>query len=399
VKRNHIAAFSAATGALLPWNPNVGGKVSAIAAAGNTVYIGGTFTKVATTTVSDLVAVSAATGAVLPNWLPAADAPVDAMAVTPDDTQVVIGGYFHDINGLPSNGLTTYNKAAIIGGEASAQPGVPQPMTADSVVPPGFTGHPVNNCISNVKDAVISNGVAYLANEGTGGGCFDGTWAVNLSDGSLKWVNRCLGATQVVEVVGNYLYKGSHAHDCRSRNVNGDPDNFPQVPVNQGRHELSENLSNGFLGPWDPFSNAGKDLGPRAMATDGTQLYLGGDFTQMNHKGQQGIARFTPTSDFVTPKPLPPTATSTLSGTVTITATAPVDLDDSDLTLQLFRDGSSIPIASTNVHSLFWRQPVVTWTDTGLVSGSSHTYKVKAIETFGSGSSTFSTASSPVVVH
>jgi hypothetical protein len=398
VKRNHVAAFSATTGALLPWNPNVGGKVSAIAAAGSTVYIGGTFAKVGTTSVSDLVAVSAATAAVLPNWKPTTDLPVDAMAVSADDTHVVIGGYFDEVDGLTSSGLTTYNKAAIIGGESSAQPGVPQPMPADSVVPPGTDKHNTG-CSSDVKDVVISGSVAYLGDEGTGGGCFDGTWAVNLSDGTLKWVNRCLGATQIVAVVGNYLYKGSHAHDCRSRNVNGDPDNYPQVPVDQPRHLLSENLSNGFLGPWYPFTNGGKYLGPRAMATDGTQLFVGGDFTQINHKGQQGIARFTPTSDYTTPTPAAPTATSTVPGVVTITATAPIDLDDTDLTMQLFRDGSSTPIASTNVHSLFWKQPVVTWTDAGLLSGSSHTYKVKAIETFGSGSSTFSAASARVVVH
>ncbi len=32
-----------------------------------------------------------------------------------------------------------------------------------------------------VKNIVISNGVAYLGSEGTGGGCFDGDFAVSLS--------------------------------------------------------------------------------------------------------------------------------------------------------------------------------------------------------------------------
>ena len=82
---------------------------------------------------------------------------------------------------------------------------------------------------------MISGNAAYLADEGTGGGCFDGTWAVNLPDGSLKWVNHCLGATQTVAVVGTYLYKGSHAHDCQPAPTrNGDPDNFPQVPTRPG---------------------------------------------------------------------------------------------------------------------------------------------------------------------
>ena len=222
-KRNHVAAFSATTGALLAWNPNVNGKVSAIAAAGSTVYLGGTFTKVGSGAAigANLAAVSASTGAVVP-WgsgtQPSTDGTVDALAATADDTQVVAGGYFDQVDGLTqsSDGTTPYNKAVIIGGVSSGTPGALEPMAADSVVPVGTVANNPNGCVSNVKDVVISGGVAYLADEGTGGGCFDGTWAANLNDGSLKWVNRCLGATQTVEVVGSYLYKGSHAHDCQS---------------------------------------------------------------------------------------------------------------------------------------------------------------------------------------
>ncbi len=233
--RDHLAAFSATTGALLAWNPKVNGKVEAIATNGTTVYIGGQFTKVGTTTTgTDIAAISASgTGKAL-TWgtgtQPSADDIVDALAVSPDGTQVVAGGYFDEMDGLTSSGTTTYNKAAIIGGIASSTPGALEPMPADSVVPVGTTAHNPNNCISNVKDAVIASGVVYIADEGTGGGCFDGTWAANLSDGSLAWVNHCLGATQTVEVVNNYLYKGSHMHDCALTNTNGDPANFPQIP-------------------------------------------------------------------------------------------------------------------------------------------------------------------------
>jgi large repetitive protein len=401
VGRNHIAAFNAATGALLSWNPNVSGRVSAIATAGNTVYIGGTFGKVGTTVEGNLAAVSASTPAtVFANFKPTTNNTVDALAATPDDTQVVVGGYFDKLNGLSASadGTTPYNKAAILGGEASTTPGQPQPMPADTAIPVGTTANNPNGCISNVKYIVIAGGAAYIANEGTGGGCFDGTWAVNLNDGSLKWQNQCLGATQIVTVVGNYLYKGSHAHDCVSRNVNGDPDNYPQVPENQARHLLSQNISNGFLGPWYPFSNAGPNLGPRAMATDGTQLYVGGDFTKMNNVGQQGIARFTPTSDYTTPKPAAPVAVSSTAGAINVYAQAPVDLDDTNLTMELFRDGGTTPIATTAVHSLFWKQPVVGWADTGLATGSSHSYTVKAIDTDGTGGSVVSSASKKVVV-
>jgi hypothetical protein len=40
-EREHLAAFDAATGALLPWNPNAGGDVDALANDGHTVVAGG----------------------------------------------------------------------------------------------------------------------------------------------------------------------------------------------------------------------------------------------------------------------------------------------------------------------------------------------------------------------
>jgi fibronectin type 3 domain-containing protein len=403
VTRNHIAAFNSSTGALITsWHPSFNGQVNAIAQVGNTVYVGGTFTTAAGTTVSNLAAINATNGAALA-WgatTPTTDDTVDALAVTPDGSQVVIGGYFDTVDGLSksADGLTPYNKAAIIGGVGSAQAGQLEPMTGDTVVPVGTAAHNPNGCISNVKDVVISGSAAYIADEGTGGGCFDGTWSVNLPDGSLKWVNRCLGATQAVQVVGNFLYKGSHQHDCVSQNTNGDPNNFPQVPANHNRHLTSEFLNNGFLGPWNPDMNAGPNLGPRGMATDGSQLWVGGDFTVINNVNQQGIARFTATTDYPTPRPSPAIAVPAGPGAVNIFSQAPVDPDDPDLTLELFRDGGTTPIATTNVNSLFWKDPVVGFTDTGLVVGSTHTYKVEAFETFGTGHSPLSGISNVVTV-
>jgi large repetitive protein len=410
--RNHLAAFSASTGALLAWNPNVNAKVASIATSGDNVYLGGSFTKVGGVARTRIADVSAATGALI-SWAPAAGAvpqpftnnTVDAIAVTPNGSEVLAGGYFDQADGLlqSADGTTTYNKVVAIGGAGTANAGALLSFPADAqAVPAGTDAVPVNGCTSDVKDVVISGGAAYFSDEGTGGGCFDGTWAANLSDGSLIWVNRCLGATQAIQVVGNYLYKGSHAHDCQENNTNGpvssDPANFPQVPESQSRHLLSENLTNGFLGPWYPFTNANGQLGPRAMATDGSQLYVGGDFTQVNHVGQQGIVRFTSTTDFPTPKPAAPVAVPSGPGAVNVYSQAPFDEDDIDLTMELFRDGGTTPVATTKVTSYFWQQPVVGFTDSGLALGSQHTYKVEAVDTFGTGSSPMSAASAKVTV-
>ena len=96
-----------------------------------------------------------------------------------------------------------------------------------------------------------SAAAALLRNEGTGGGCFDGTFATNLADGSLKWLNTCLGATQTLAIIGDYLYKGSHIHDCASptRTATRTTSRPFREP---NRHVNSERLDNGFLGPWYP---------------------------------------------------------------------------------------------------------------------------------------------------
>lgn len=402
VLRNHIAAFSATTGALLPWAPNVSGPVRAIKAVGNVVYVGGSFGQVNHAAAGpNLAAIDASSGKAV-QWgsgvVPSTDNVVDALDVTSDGQHVVVGGYFDEADGLTASadGTTPYNKVAMFAGVGAADAGALEPFSADSIVPVG-TDADNDGCVSDVKTVDISNGVAYFGDEGTGEGCFDGTWAVTIATGELVWQNDCLGATQIVQVVGNYLYKGSHAHDCQSENTNGDPSNFPQVPDGQARHLLNENLTTGWLGPWDPFTDAGPNLGPRAMATDGTQLYVGGDFSNVNHKAQQGIARFTPTSDYATPKPAQPIAVASAGGSVNVYAQAPVDLDSPDLTMELFRDGGTTPIATEDVTSLFWKQPVIGFTDSGLSAGSTHTYTVAAIETDGSGALSSKSLASPSV--
>ena len=379
--RQRLAAFQTSNGALVAgWAPNAGSTVNALGVGPDgAVYIGGSFGKINNVNRLRLAAVRGDNGALLP-WVATADAATYSIAVA--GGKVFVGGTFERLNDDP-----TYRAV----GTLDAVTGAIVPFPSEWVMP-----ERTPECYSVVKDIVTAGGVAYFATEGTGGGCMDGTFAANVSDGSLKWVNHCLGAAQSVEVVGGWLYKGSHSHDCQSQ-VPDDPDGFPQVPVNQGYHLLVQNLDTGHLGPWYP-NTSGNPLGPRAMATDGTQLFVAGDFRNVNNKGQQGVARFSPGADTTPPpKPAAPVAVSGGPGQVSVYVQAPFDQDDPDLTMRLYRDGGTTPVATADVHSLNWRRPVVGFSDPGLVPGSVHSYRVDAIERFDTNKSVLSNATTVTV--
>jgi hypothetical protein len=328
VPRTYLAAFDTGTGSLLSFDPNLNGEVTALASSpgGTTLYVGGSFSEVNGSRQMYLAAFNTATGTqdrawtptatgsvytispspdgstihlggnfgrldgdvrdragavdasgnLLP-WAPTLNGSVTSIAVAPDDSRVLIGGYFTTLDGV--------NQQAI--GSTDPTTGASDPWAA--TIEPNIPG-----CLADVKDIIISGTTAYIASEGTGGGCFDGDFAANVSNGTLIWQNDCLGATQALAVVNGWLYKGSHAHDCAYA-----PGGFPQVPNPDGgwvtRHLLDQSLVDGSLGHWTPNTNqpnGHEPLGPGAMATDGTQLFVGGDFTTVNNLGQQGFARF-----------------------------------------------------------------------------------------------------------
>ena len=195
--RDNLAAFNTSTGALTSWAPAAFGKVNTIAPSpnGSEIYIGGAFNKLAGQADTYAGAVDAS-GNPLP-WLPNLNNAVTSIAVAPDDSRVIVGGYFTTFNGVTQNAI----------GSTDPTTGASEPFAATIVPNSG-------GCSSSVKDVVISGTTAYIAAEGTGGGCFDGDFAANVSDGSLIWQNDCLGATQSLVVINGFLFKGSHAHDC-----------------------------------------------------------------------------------------------------------------------------------------------------------------------------------------
>jgi Concanavalin A-like lectin/glucanases superfamily len=381
VFRERLAAFSTVTGALrTSWQPTANSMVLSIAPSprsGSPIYLGGGFTSLDGQARGHAGAVDRR-GRLRP-WAPDLNGSVTSVAVAPNKSRVLVGGYFSAINGVTQQAIGSTDPAT----------GASEPWAA-TIVP----NRP--RCTSAVKDIIVRGGTAYIANEGTGLGCFDGTWAAKISNGALIWENRCLGATQSIAIVNGWLYKGSHAHDCAFT-----PGGFPEVPVANSVHKvtrrlLDESLDGGALGHWTPNTN-GNALGPRVMATDGRQLFLGGDFTTVNGLPQQGFARFAPGPDTTTPgRPAAPEATSTSRGVVSVTFSAVSDPDDGTLTYAIYRDHGRKPIARLKATSWPWALPVLHYRDAGRAPHSRHTYRVTASD--GTSTSAKSPFSAPVTV-
>ena len=362
VYRDNLAAFSTSTGALASWAPAAFGRVNTIAPSpnGSEIYIGGAFNKLAGQTDTYAGAVDTS-GNPLP-WLPNLNNAVTSIAVAPDDSRVIVGGYFTTFNGATQNAI----------GSTDPTTGASEPFAA-TIVPNG------SGCSSAVKDVVISGTTAYIAAEGTGGGCFDGDFAANVSDGSLVWQNDCLGATQALVVINGYLFKGSHAHDCAYT-----PGGFPQVNNGSGwvgHYLLDQSLTDGTLGHWNPnVSPTSGGLGPRVFATDGSQLFVGGDIASVNGTAQQGFAIFPagPDPQYPTRPSVAPTVTSTSAGVDSVSFPAVSSRDIGTLTYAIYRDSGTTPIGTVTATSWPWALPVLQFRDTGLTPGSSHTYTYTA---------------------
>jgi len=387
VARSRVAAFKTSTGELLPFAPNVGYQSYAIAATATTVYVGGNFSSVGASTRQGVAAFNATTGALLP-WAPSAvGGKVTSLVVSPDATKVVFGGQFTTVNGSSNPG---YGLAAV-----DAVSGNLVPFAANSLIRNGGNDAGITS-LSSRGDSLYGSGYVF-----GNGGNLEGAFRARWTDGSIVWVDDCHGDTYSVYPDDKVVYEASHKHYCG--NIGGFPQTEPTwtfyraTAVSQaatgtatadpyGYYNYAGTPSPTLLN-WFPQLNTGsatgQSQGPWQVTGNGTYVVMGGEFTQVNGVGQQGLVRYAVTSkapNKVGPQyttALTPSAVSLTSGTVRVAWSATSDKDNENLTYTLVRDGkTATPIYTTTVASTFWKLPALGFKDTGLAPGSTHTYKV-----------------------
>jgi hypothetical protein len=365
VKVSNVAAIDIKTCTpKTSFKPSVNATVRALAVTDDDVYLGGDFTTVAGQPRRHFASVSR-TGGPRP-WTANADEVGRAVEVTPDGKNVILGGDFRHINGTDSLALAVVN---------SDNGGLTR-------------NYPAGWLASNmrVKDIDVDATGFYTANENfsppagsppaNGPTSYDGRMAFDLNGFDERWRDSCYGATQAVESYKGVLYSASHAHDCSAM---GD---LPELWERQ--HLLAQSVNGPSLLGWFPDTNdgLGEQIGPRVMTTapkdDTDYMWVGGEFTTVNGKPQQGLTRFASGPDTGAPSVPQASVSSTRPGEVDVRWQSSLDLDDSELTYRVYRDGSDQPIHTVSGSSLLWKRPQLTFTDTDVTPGSTYTYRITA---------------------
>ena len=362
LSRQFIAAMNISTCTILSsFQPLPGGGVWAITASTDAVYYTGQFGTVGGVTRSRAAAASAVgtatPGALLP-WAPVLGAEGRAIALKPDNSLVVVGGDFVAVNGVTSSGLVVVNNTD----------GANVKTYSTSFI----------DTRSKVKNIVVDETGFYTANEGSGGGVFDGRLAVDWSTLDQRWRDTCLGATQALQIYQGVLYSGHHAHDCSSMGsfVDGPRYHFTAQSTTNAQPFLS----------WSPDTNDGinEQIGPRDLALapsgSGDFLWAVGMFTTVNGVAQQGITRFSSGPDTAAPARPIIHLSSFRAGQVRVAWRTSLDFSNRFVTYKVYKNNSATPIYETTGLSYRWDQPQLSFTETGLTPGVSNSYRVDATD-------------------
>ncbi len=385
--RSRFAAFDIAKRKLRSLDPVFNQKVTAVYALDKTVYVGGWFTTVDGNARGKLAALTTS-GSLVKSWAPVANGTTEAIVATPDNKRIVVGGNFTTLNGVDANGM----------GSLDATTAANQPWKINEVIQNGGANAAVDSLRTDGK-TIFGSAFAYR-----GGSGFEGAFAADPADGSVKWIQDCHGDTYDVAPVGDVLYSASHAHDCVNIGA------FPDTRATSARYrslavskeakgtvvhtDQSESSFPDYQGQpapalynWFPNLTAGKYTGQNqaawSLASTSKYLLLGGEFTAVNGTKQQGLVRLGVPGKVKAvesdqgPEPLAtPTVRATTSTSATVSVKSTWDRDNLALGYELVL-GKKV-VATTSSSAPWWNRDVVELTATKLTPGRRYTFQVRA---------------------
>ena len=399
---SRLAAFDISQGhgtLISSFQPVFSTTVKDIAVAGDTLYVGGYFTKVNNQQRTRLAALKASTGELL-DWTASAEGPnaqVYAIEVSPDHSKVVIGGSFSSVNGSSKPG---YGMALL---SASTGEVLPMPVN-DTVRTAGEKAAIFDIAVDDAGFYATAYSAVGRLDEANLEGSFKADW-----NGNLVWLEPCHGDTYGIAPTKEIVYTVGHAHSCET--IYGFP-NMPEVRKD-GSHPLyvramaftnspditirhqgvvdgyQDWSTSGLKSPtiigWYPDLEAGKvtKMSQAAYKVDVSDKYvlMVGEFIEADGKVQQGIVRYPRRAGQPTLPPegkaetLGAKAEVTTSGSVKVSFTATWDRDDPTLTYSLYRDNETTPVATEKISDTRWALTSHTLEDTGCPAGE-HTYRL-----------------------
>jgi hypothetical protein len=346
VARNHVAAFNAKTGQLLPWNPNANGTVWSLAASGSRIYLGGSFTTVRGRARAHVAAVGTARGG-LKRWNPGANGTIHAIA-RDSNGRLYLGGTFTSVGGRkrlhvarvgPRGGVQAW-KADITQASGSCPPSCPPIVFAlalsrnESTLyiggrfefvngvarrsagavstatgttrawnPTIISPHPRNAAqVGRVLDMAISSRRAYLCGDFWSA---DGVVSANLvavelvsGDRDSSFNANTDGGSPACELRNGFLYVGGHFGQVGPTNgwvfVPGHKATLTGSGTSTRIHIVAFDAETGAISGWNPGANS--TLGVHALARGSRRLGVGGDFTRIGGVAQQSFAQFSAAS-------------------------------------------------------------------------------------------------------
>jgi outer membrane protein OmpA-like peptidoglycan-associated protein/nitrite reductase/ring-hydroxylating ferredoxin subunit len=248
-ERNYLAAFDASTGALLSWNPHPNGEILALTGSGSTIYAGGEFNEVNGGTDRDHLAAFNATTGTATSWNARVNTTVLALAL--EGSTLYVGGQLAEANGDARNHAAAFSTET--GAVTEWNPDLDEPV--DAIAISGST--------------VVLGGQFEHANlDNAGGVARDHLASFNESDGAATaWDPGLDHSVATISAQGSQVFVGG---------------SFNAVDTQKRANLFAYNERGELLG-WDPSVNGTVD----ALAASGSTVYAGGEFTAADAEGTE----------------------------------------------------------------------------------------------------------------